>query len=167
MAYLQLLQSQTTIFDITQFDPSFPAELYSIPSILSSTILFLIRADTLISTNIPWLNVIWKSLLRLILKKPVDALSEEARQCIANGFARRFQNSRLILTKERESKSKSESGHESENGNDNQHGFELVKFFLTLFTAFARQYQPIFLRSHADSSYSSSLHELCFLLNEV
>ena len=166
------------MFDISQFDPSFPEELYSTTSLLTLTCQFLMHADKFVSTNIPWLNVIWKSLLRLIIKQPEGTLSIEAQQQIAEGFARRFRDCQTIIDQEfstltNSSSSSTSSASSRQNKNEDlsvpsshPRGFELVKFFLTLFVTFAKQFQPGLL-CHTLSTYQTTLQALFILLDHV
>ena len=130
-------------------------------------------ADKFVSTNIPWLNVIWKSLLRLIIKQPADTLSAEAQQRIAEGFTRRFRDCQTIIDQEYSTLMHSSSSSSIQNGIDNPsisdsnpHGFELVKFFLTLFVTFAKQFQSGLLR-HALSVYQTTIQAMFMLLDHV
>ena len=132
------------------------------------------HADTFVSTNIPWLNVIWKSLLRLIIKQPEGTLSVEAQQRIADGFTRRFRDCQIIIDQEystfvhsASSSSSIQNRNEDLSASDSHpHGFELVKFFLTLFVTFAKQFQPELLH-HALSTYQATIQTLFVLLDHV
>lgn len=147
-----MLQQQTTAFHIEEFDPSL-TEAFSIPSLLSSVSLFLMNIDNQVGDGIPWLNVIWKNLLRLIVKHSPDSVSLQAQQAIVTRFSIRLNSCASSLRNELKS-------------NASLASIQVTKFFLTLFVTFARQFQTSSLQFYSPfiHSFLTLSDIVCFIV---
>ena len=99
--------------------------------------------------GIPWLNVIWKNLLRLIVKHSPEYVSIQAQQAIVTRFSIRLDSCSTSLQNEL-------------NSNLSLKTITVTKFFLTLFVTFARQFQ-----SSCIQFYSQFIHSFLTLSDIV
>lgn len=111
------------------------------------------NADKQVGDGIPWLNVIWKNLLRLIVKQPTECISLQAQQAIVTQFSIRIS----ICT----------NALRAELNSDAQLSFIAVtKFFLTLFVTFARQFQSSCIQFYPQfiNSFITLSDTVCFIV---
>ena len=105
---------------------SYLSTIQQTPSLLSPTTLFLVRADSFIGLNVTWMNLLWKGLIRLLVKQ-TDLLSPAAQNAVLLQFARRLsETDRTLQTELR--------------GGGELRSQSVAKFFCTLLVTYLRQF---------------------------